>query len=333
MTASFTTSEAHVGPADLRFQKRVCPLCSASESGHLFRDINRREGLRIAADLRRCLRCGILFVNPAPEEQDLARLYADGAIDPLHSAPLDEVTDTARPRPFIGRVLRLCNGVLRGHPHDWPKEPGDGRSILDFGCYTGEKLTRWLELGWHVAGIDLNRAAIDLARRRFPQGTFWCGDVRTLEIADRFDIIRTDNVVEHLLEPLSYLSALVRLLKPSGRLRVFVPNGRALSVRLFGRYSAVFWMPFHVNLFSVETLESLLKRAGLRHVDCRTFTPIGSWTWTQRQLLLRPGFNRRPPSSIDAMIRRCSLLNYPGESLSQWMRVGEELIATGTAPW
>lgn len=315
----------------IEFLRRPCPLCNSTENCSiiLFEDINRREGLPISATLVECCNCGMHYLNPAPDTASLARFYSDGSVDPVALSPVT-VHPVPRALALPGRlqsIARSINGLLRGHPHNWPDEDGEGRSILDFGCHDGAKLVYWYQRGWQVAGIDPNEQAIAVAKQRFPDGQFWCGDLLTLEIVEHFDVIRADNVVEHLLDPPAYLVKLVKLLKSGGRLRVFVPNGAALSVRLFGRYSAVYWMPFHLNLFTPETLRLALEQAGFTDIQCSTFSPIGSWTLTQRQILSRPGFNSRSSSGLDRLLQRLSLLNYPGETIAQWLGLGEELVA------
>jgi 2-polyprenyl-3-methyl-5-hydroxy-6-metoxy-1,4-benzoquinol methylase len=313
----------------LALTPRKCPLCGLSNSITLFKDINRREGLPVAATLVKCRECGMNYLNEAPEAHVLMQLYQDGFVDRVLTDPeqVEPVPRTGEETSYLNPLSRI-NGLLRGHPHDWPDNGDKNSSIFDFGCYTGDKLMRWYQRGWQIGGIDLNRQAIEVARRRFPEGKFWCGDLLSLHIPDRFDFIRADNVIEHLPDPVAYLKVLLNLLKPNGWLRVFVPNGVALSTRLIGRYSTMYWVPFHVNLFSPKTLERALNASGLVNIQCKSFTPIGSWTWTQRQMILRPGFNRRPCTWLDRIIRSLSLLNYPGETLTQWLGVGEELIGT-----
>jgi len=274
------------------------------------------------------------YVNPVPDPASLSRLYSDGSIDPVRTNAAERRPEV-RSAPASSRLkwaLHSLNDWLRGHPHDWPDEEGASRRILDFGCHDGEKLVRLYRRGWDVAGIDLNEHAIAAARVRFPDGKFWCGDLLTLRIDDRFDCIVSDNVVEHLLDPVAYLAALANLLKPGRELRIFVPNGAALSARIFGRHSAVYWMPLHLNLFTKESLIRSLEKAGLTEVRCDTFTPIGSWTWTLRQALLRPGYNRHPPSGLDRLLQRLAIAWYPFETLAQWVGLGEELVATGRRP-
>jgi SAM-dependent methyltransferase len=282
----------------LTFVQRRCPLCGAESSNTLFTDVNRREGMDVAATVVRCTTCSMHYLNPAPDATSLDVLYTSGVVDPvgLDVAPVELAmmgTDQQlRPR----QLARAVSGLLRGHPHDWPDEPGNGRSILDFGCLDGSKLVHWYRRDWQVAGIDLNQQAIAVARKRLPTGQFWCGDVLSMNISDRFDIIRSDNVIEHLVDPIAYLQALTHLLKPGGYLRVFVPNVLSLCTQVFRQYSSVYWMPFHLNLFSPITLREAFHKVGLCHTTCHTFTPLGAWNWTQRQFLLSPGFNRREPS-------------------------------------
>jgi len=313
---------------------RCCPVCGASEVRVVFSDVNRREGLGVFATVVQCLDCRMRYLNPVPDPTNLARLYSDSSIDPVTTSAAHPKPETrfSPARSTLRSTIHALNEWLRGHPHDWPPEQGASRSILDFGCHDGQKLVPRYKRGWNVAGIDLNEQAIAAARARFPDGRFWCGDLLKLSIDDRFDCIIADNVVEHLLDPVAYLAALVKLLKPGGKLRVFVPNGAGLATKVLGRYSAVYWMPFHLNLFTKKSLTRSLEQAGLSRVQCTTFTPIGSWMWTQRQALLRPGFNCQPPSKLDLLIQRLAIMWYPLETLAQWLGLGEELVGTGQGP-
>jgi SAM-dependent methyltransferase len=315
----------------IHFNNRNCPLCESGKSVKIFTDVNRREGLPIEATLIECQICSMRYLNPVPDAASLALLYTQGVIDPVGTDAMQVApVSRALPRSSLLRSgLRTLNGWIRGHPHDWPEAEGQGRTILDFGCHDGSKLIFWYQRGWQIAGIDLNESAIEVAKQRFPEGLFWCGDLLDLEIAERFDFIRTDNVVEHLLDPVAYLKALAKLLKPGGALRIFVPNGRSLSVRLFGRYSYIYWMPFHLNLFSPKTLRLAMGQAGFTGIDCMTFAPLGSWVQTQRQALSAPGFRRRNTPRMDWILQYSGLLNYPGETVMQWLGVGDEIVATG----
>lgn len=305
---------------------RRCPVCGAEDHRPVLSDINRREGLDISCTLVRCYGCGTDYLNPAPTPESLDRLYSTGFVDPLGDSSSVDTLWQDRKRSLAYRM----NELLRGHPHDWPMTDTVPAKILDFGCFDASKLMPFHQAGWRVAGIDLNEPAISRARTHMPEGDFWCADLLDIQIEERFDYIRSDNVIEHLLEPLPYVSALKELLLPGGRIRIFVPNGRALSIRLFGKYSAMYWMPFHLTMFTASSLSRLLERSGFQDIECSTFSPVGSWSWTQQQLLRRPGFKNDPSRLIDGALSRLRLLNYPGETLAQWCGAGEELVVTAS---
>jgi 2-polyprenyl-3-methyl-5-hydroxy-6-metoxy-1,4-benzoquinol methylase len=310
-----------------------CPICASEENRTIFSDVNRREGLTISGTLVECQNCFMRFLSNVPDKRYLSDLYHEGSVDPV-SLDLDGIKPVSRDfhQEFNLRwVFSKFNALLRRDPHNLPNQFGQGQTILDFGCHDGSKLIHWYKRGWNVAGIDLNRQAIDVAQLRFPDGKFWCGDVLDIPIESRFDCIRADNVFEHLFDPMLYLKHLFSLLKPGGRLFIYVPNGNAFSARLLGRYSSIYWMPFHLNLFTKKTMSFTLKQVGFKHVQCKTYSPSGSWNWSLRQRVLRPGFNRRVPSLLDRSLRLFKYPCYPGEVVAQYLGCGEELVAVATA--
>jgi SAM-dependent methyltransferase len=313
---------------EVKWVERKCPVCGNAHYRHRFTDINRREGIPISADIVECSTCKMKYINPTPCESALEKWFGE------YAAGYPETEESPVPRNVnqrqsAGRTfVRFINGLLRGHPHDWPEEVGNDRTILDFGCYDGRKLEQFYQSGWNVTGIDTNVPAIQSAKRRMPEGAFYCAEISNFAYRNEFDFIRSDNVFEHLIEPLDTLITLYRFLKPGGAIRLFVPNGASFSALVARRYSAVYWMPFHVNLFTPKALHMLLERAGFTSIIVTTFSPIGSWLWTLRQLTLSPGFNMRHRNWLDQIIWRTSLLNYPGETLAQWVGLGEELIVT-----
>ena len=118
------------------FIPRLCPVCRGADNQFLFTDINRREGLPVSATLVECQDCGMRYLNPGPDAASLAQLYRDGSVDPvaLDPAIVQPVSRTPVPVSRLRAAIRSLNGILRAHPHDWPDEDGQGRSILDFGC-------------------------------------------------------------------------------------------------------------------------------------------------------------------------------------------------------
>ena len=106
-----------------------------------------------------------------------------------------------------------------------------GKRVLDLGCGLGSLCVHVAALGAaEVVGVDLDEENIEFARqnvhRRFPELAdrihFMCQDVRTLE-GPQFDYVISKDAFEHILDLPSVLAAVVRLVKPGGR--IFIALG------------------------------------------------------------------------------------------------------------
>ena len=315
-------------------QRDLCPACGSCDFVHSFSDVNRREGLPHRGTFVRCGGCSTLYLGAIPAPDALASAYAASEIDPVDGTAGGEALEAlaARRPTRNGRpMLRALSRAIRGRPHDWPEEDGAGRRILDFGCNQATKLAPFLERGWQVAGIDLNQKAIERARARLPEGEWHAGPLESAPAWEPFDVIRSDNVLEHIPEPLAVLELLRRRLRPGGRLLLYVPSGKSLSVRLLRGRSQSSWIPFHLQLFSAEGLERLVRRAGFPSVKIHQFTPLSWWEMTARQAIAAPGFLSRPPSRLERGAVLAAKALAPVWLLAAKAGMGEELVADASA--
>ncbi len=310
---------------------RSCPSCGGGTFQRGFSDVNRRHGLPGLWTYVRCSACGTLWLRPTPSPTELVSAYQNGEVDRCdYPAELD-VTFGAEHPGFSRRVLRRVSELLTARPHSWPDGPGAGRSLLDFGCLRGHKLREFHERGWAVTGIDLNARAIDYARRILPQGRFYAGSAADIPQGEMFDVIRIDNVLEHLPSPSQTLCELRRHLRMDGRIFVYVPNAEAPSVRLLKGYSCLSWCPYHLQLFTGRGLKSLFARSGFTEVKVFSFTPLSWWELTMQQLVAPPGFALRPPKPAERLAALSARPLAPLWLLLAKLRLGEELIVSARA--
>ncbi len=62
-----------------------------------------------------------------------------------------------------------------------------GLPLLDLGCGVGEPIAAYLiERGHTLVGVDSSPPFIDLCRKRFPDHRWQVGDMRTLDLGERF---------------------------------------------------------------------------------------------------------------------------------------------------
>ena len=168
-----------------------------------------------------------------------------------------------------GRILGLADG--------WPRSA----RILEIGTasgYLGRELRR---LGFmNVAGVECDPAAADEARAHYQ--SFAVADLEQLALPDEFqgfDVLICADVLEHLRDPPAQLRQLTRLLKPTARLVVSLPNVANLTVRLSllaGRFTyrdRGLLDRTHLRFFTRRTARALIEDAGYVIERCEP-TPI-----------------------------------------------------------
>jgi len=96
--------------------------------------------------------------------------------------------------------------------------------ILDLGCCGGSLLLSLQDIGFtSLHGIDLSENAIKLCKSRgLPNVSLMDGEKMKFK-DNSFDVIIVSDVLEHIKDDSAALSESFRILKPSGKLIVFVP--------------------------------------------------------------------------------------------------------------
>lgn len=188
----------------------------------------------------------MIFANPVPMEFATGAFY-DRLAAPFYLSP-DKLESDFAPVRFE-RELR------------WFRRWCAGGDVLDVGCSTGaflHQLSVRFPGQYRVTGTDVSGPALEHAASRgievLPEN-FLEHDFGER----RFDAITFWAVLEHLVEPSTFLARATQLLRPGGQLFALVPNLDSLAIRLLGtRYRYV--MPDHVNYFDASSLRCLIER-------------------------------------------------------------------------
>lgn len=190
--------------------------------------------------------------------------------------------------------LEFCSGVIER------LRPG---SVLDVGCGTGTNLTRPLALRFprvRFLGVDSDAGSIEFARQAGPLPNLEYAGDDALDRVDGADLIVASEVLEHVENPLAFLSSLRGRLGNGGRMIVTLPNGRGpfefaslieVLLRLSGLFDALrrlkrsvagagspdtrdtLAVSPHLHFFSHRALQNLFASAGLavERYQARTF--------------------------------------------------------------
>jgi SAM-dependent methyltransferase len=225
----------------------ACPACGASDAVVIGEEapafettIGHRTIRHPAFAVSCCAACGMYFKSHTLPVDGLGDYYRR-----LGAAPFDVEgsfpTDRALHR-FLNRLPA-------------------GSRILDFGCSTGRVL-RDLTTRFECYGVEINAQAASVARAR---GILVITEaqVRSGKLGD-FDAIILTDVVEHLLQPLELLAALVRTLKRGGGFAIVTGNADAIRTR---DRIAEFWyfqLPGHLQMMSERHVSWLATTLDMR---------------------------------------------------------------------
>ena len=170
--------------------------------------------------------------------------------------------------------------------------PFEGLRLLDIGCGGGLLSEPMARLGATVVGADAAARNIPVARIHAEQSGLTI-DYRHTAAEDlvaqgeRFDVVLNMEVVEHVSDPLTFLTACHDLLKPGGLMicSTLNRNSKSFAMAIVGAEWVMRWLPKGTHDWSKfitpDELYGLLRRAGLEPVDRKgmVFNPLG-WSWS-----------------------------------------------------
>ena len=107
------------------------------------------------------------------------------------------------------------------------------RTVLDAGCGTGRVAVELARRGVDAVGVDLDRAMLDTARRKAPDLTWVEGNLATLDLDRRFDVVVMAGNVMIFVEPGTEAQVVAQMaahIEPGGRLVAGFELGQTLGL-------------------------------------------------------------------------------------------------------
>jgi SAM-dependent methyltransferase len=217
-----------------------CPLCEGSRGEPL-----HLEG---AFQMVRCPLCQFVFLNPRPTRDSLFHFYQT-------YLPEEESSIESWERMMKSVFYRAAD-LLEPYRRD-------GR-LLDVGTGFGFFLAEMKKREWDITGVEISKKAMDYAR-----------DVLGLKIhpgplekvsfpESHFDVVTGFYVIEHLLNPMTFLKECHRILKPGGLLLLRYPHTTPIKnlLKLLGIKNRLYDLPAHLCDFSPKMIQGCLEKIG-----------------------------------------------------------------------
>jgi 2-polyprenyl-3-methyl-5-hydroxy-6-metoxy-1,4-benzoquinol methylase len=260
-------------------------LCEENETTLLF----TKDGYKHV----RCNSCGLIYVNPRlrHSKENLDSFYAsDEDSDGLIESLLHRAYSVKRQKIFCAELKKM-------------ERYRQSNRILDIGCSFGGFLNAAKNLGWETKGIEAVYGVGRYGKELYNLDIFF----GTLEKAGfepaSFDVIRLNNIIEHIPLPSEFLANVNKLLRKGGLLSISTPNYDSYSVSICGKEWIYFDGQHHIVLFTPTTLRKIL--------DKNDFTPV---------LLSTKGFHIRVKDKVSHSTVKEALLKLSEKAIGQFIR-------------
>ncbi|MDD5454382.1 MAG: methyltransferase domain-containing protein [Candidatus Ratteibacteria bacterium] len=278
---------------------RSCPLCGSNRnevvaSGREHEFDNTTRDLFFVV---RCLDCNLVYLNPRPDDSTLDIIYPKQ----YYCYKNTFSSSFAKQSPLVSLKNKLNNSFgfprrIRRLLTSLPRSE-DMLRVLDVGCGSGSALDYFRDFtpgSIETTGLDFNKRALELVAAK--QHKIISGRIEDISLPENyFDIIYSNNVIEHVAEPFVMIKKISNALKPGGVFLCETPNFDSLDARIFSRsgHWGGFHFPRHWTFFTAKTLEKMAKRANLK-MESVTYQPVPIfWIWTLHSYIYHAKANKK----------------------------------------
>lgn len=261
--------------------KRInCDICGGQSYRFLYPTRDRSFPINGSFQFVRCLNCGVFYLNPQPDLEELQCHYPREIYFAYQSGKnLMNIVDNNK---FI--LLRnIRNGIMkhfaristvfqhekeREYSYLGPIHPG--MRVLDVGCGAGDGLAFYQEHGAITYGVDISPEACKEGRNRGHH--IFCGQLFEARFENEFfDIILFNQSLEHMFSPKRILGETHRILKRKGNVWISLPNHDSVHAKLFGRWFYAIESPRHLFGFTPMAMTRLLTQVGFKIKHLHTY--------------------------------------------------------------
>ena len=230
-----------------------------------------REGHGLRTTI--CRRCGLVWSNPRPSEDEVRRYYS-------REYRLDYKGHSTPP---LRHVARSGRGALNRYRELAPYLC-EGDRVLDVGAGGGEVVYVFRRMGFEASGLEPDEYYARHARETLevPVETGFVQDVTFA--GGSFDAITMYHALEHVEDPLAVLARLRSWISDAGVLLVEVPNLEARCIAPSHRFHFA-----HFYNFNRGTLEAIGHKAGFDPVCTSTSADGGNLVAVFRAAPARSG--------------------------------------------
>ena len=199
-----------------------------------------------------CLNCGLLYTMPRPDEEKIGNYYKSE----------EYYSHQENKKGFIPKIYESVKKTNLKHKYKIATEGLKVGKLLDIGCGVGDFLHTVETHGWECIGVEPSEEAKEIARQRTKAQIIKSKELENIP-EQTFDIITMWHVLEHVDNLKWQVEQLQRLIKPTGRIVIALPNYKSYDGQYYKEKWAAYDVPRHLNHFNRNTIAKIFKTKGL----------------------------------------------------------------------
>lgn len=231
-------------------QLTQCPLCQGGHS-HVILKVKDHSVSQETFQIMQCNTCNFQYTNPRPDEKEIEKYYESS----------DYISHTDEGNNLVNSIYKMARKYTIRLKYNLVNDclsKEATKSILDFGCGTGDFLHYFAKHDWLTYGMEPNEKARQIAKAKLRQPIF----PEISAIKGSFSIITMWHVLEHVHQLHETIENLSQHLTDDGKLIIAVPNVASQDAEDYKEHWAALDVPRHLYHFTPDTISKLMAMHG-----------------------------------------------------------------------
>lgn len=155
----------------------------------------------------------------------------------------------------------------------------ENQKLLDFGCGRGDMLNAFSKMKLETYGADKSHEA----KSMITKSTVFEVDAeqKNLDLPEKFDVIFSKSLIEHLKDPVEFLINCKSNLNPNGKVIILTPSW------YHHKFGPFYLDHTHVTPFTLHSLRDIGYYAGFKNIDVNYFYQL-PFVWDKKILNIVP---------------------------------------------
>lgn len=248
-----------------------CVNCNSTPSVFIKGTKDYEYGVDWSSVLVKCSKCGLVTQEPRIRAEDIPKLYPDNYF--VHS-------DSSKKKGIYSFLKKRLDRIKIGRLTRYLPE---NAVVIEVGCGNGGFLLALEQARPDLLpiGIDIvNPGTLDNSNVKFYTGQLEDQDIQESSV----DLIFFDDLLEHVENPVVFLEACYRLLRPGGVVFGITPDHASVDRLLFQKYWAGYHYPRHTFLFDHHNIAQILRKSNFS--DVKISGSNGLWVKSIKNIIM-----------------------------------------------